>query len=253
MIAILALLSISAPFVTINGKDLIQPDGTKLLIRGTNLGNWLNPEGYMFNFDRCTSPNFIERMVREISGPDFADDFWKKWKDNYITRDDIQYIKKTGANTVRLPFNYRLFTYEDYLGETNKPDGFNRIDTLINWCREADLYLILDMHDAPGGQTGDNIDDSYGYYWLWDSDASAQKFLDIWTQIAERYKNEPVILGYELLNEPIAPYWDWNDEVVQRLQPLYKRAVAAIRTQDTNHIVLLGGARWNSDFYMFDD
>ena len=147
-------------FVTIKGQDLLSPDGSKLLIRGTNLGNWLNPEGYMFKFSKTNSPRFINEMFCEMVGPDFTAQFWQAFKDHYITREDIQFIKRTGSNTVRLPFHYKLFTDEDYMGLTAKQDGFARIDSVVRWCREAGLYLILDMHDAPGGQTGDNIDDS---------------------------------------------------------------------------------------------
>ena len=75
-------------------------------------------------------------------------------------------------------------------------------------CRNAGLYLILDMHDAPGGQTGDNIDDSYGYPWLLENEDCQKQFVDIWVNIASRYKEEPVILGYDLMNEPIAPYFE---------------------------------------------
>ena len=74
------------------------------------------------------------------------------------------------------------------------------------------------MHDAPGGQTGDNIDDSYGYPWLFSSKESQQLFCEIWKKIAARYKNEPVILGYDLLNEPIAPYFNNMEELNAQLQ-----------------------------------
>ena len=87
-------------FVTIQGQDLIKPDGTKLFIMGTNLGNWLNPEGYMFKFSKTNSPRFINEMFCQLVGPDFTAEFWKAFKDNYITREDIQFIKNTGANTV---------------------------------------------------------------------------------------------------------------------------------------------------------
>ena len=55
------------------------------------------------------------------------------------------------------------------------------------------------------------------------------------------------------MNEPIAHYFDNREQLVQLLEPLYKRAVHAIREVDANHVILLGGARWNSDFYMFRD
>ena len=238
-----------AEFITIQGQDLIKPDGTKLFIIGTNLGNWLNPEGYMFKFNKTNSPRFINEMFCQLVGPDFTAEFWKAFKDNYIIREDIQFIKNTGANTIRLPFHYKLFTDEYFMGLTAGQDGFARVDSVVEWC----LYLILDMHDAPGGQTGDNIDDSYGYPWLFESEASQQLYCDIWRKIADRYKNEPVILGYELFNEPIAPYFPNMEELNGKLEDIYKKGVAAIREVDNNHIILLGGAQWNGNFKPFKD
>ena len=240
-------------FVRVDGVNLVQPNGQKLYIQGTNLGNWLNPEGYMFGFSKTNSPWMIDLMIKQAVGPDFAAIFWQQFKDNYITRDDIAFIARQGANTIRLPFNYRLFTDEDYMGRSKDQDGFARIDSVVNWCRAAGLYLILDMHDCPGGQTGDNIDDSHGYPWLFESEPSQQLFCNIWQRIADRYKDEPVILGYELMNEPIAPYFENKEDLNKKLEPLYMRTVKAIREVDPNHIILLGGARWNSDFYMFTD
>lgn len=240
-------------FVKVEGQDLIKPDGSKLYIIGTNLGNWLNPEGYMFGFQRMNAPRQINELFCELVGPDKTAEFWAAFKDNYITKEDIDYIASTGANTIRLPFHYKLFTDEDYMGLTSNQDGFARIDSVISWCRANDLYLILDMHDAPGGQTGDNIDDSYGYPWLMESEKSQQQFCDIWRSIAERYKNEPVILGYELINEPIATYFDNQDELNSKLEPLQKRATAAIREVDSNHIILIGAPQWNSNFEPLKD
>ena len=139
------------------------------------------------------------------------------------------------------------------MGLTKNQDGFARIDSVVEWCRSTGLYLILDMHDCPGGQTGDNIDDGHGYPWLFESEVSQVLFCDIWKRIACRYKDEPVILGYELANEPIAHYFENKDALNLLLEPLYKRTVQAIREVDANHVILLGGARWNSDFFMFTD
>lgn len=242
-----------AEFVKVQGTDLVKPDGTKLFIQGTNLGNWLNPEGYMFGFTRTNSAWMIDLMLREMVGPDAAADFWRDFKNNYVTSEDIRFIASQGANTIRLPFNYKLFTDEDYMGLTAAQDGFARVDSVVKWCRDNSLYLILDMHDCPGGQTGDNIDDGYGYPWLLESEPAQQLFCEIWRRIADRYKDEPVILGYELMNEPIAHYFDNKDELNKKLEPLYRRATAVIREVDRNHIILLGGAQWNSIFDMFTD
>lgn len=240
-------------FLKVEGENIVKPDGSVLFIQGTNLGNWLNPEGYMFGFERMNSPRLINDTFCELVGPDATADFWKEYKDNYITKADIDFIASTGANTIRLPFHYKLFTDEDYMGLTSNQDGFARIDSVVSWCRDNDLYLILDMHDAPGGQTGDNIDDSYGYPWLFESPRAQEQFLDIWRRIAEYYRDEPVILGYELINEPIPHFMENMNELNLLLEPLQKRAVAAIREVDPNHIVLIGAPQWNSNFEPLKD
>lgn len=253
MTAVYAAKKEKGKFVKVDGVNLVKSNGEKLFIVGTNLGNWLNPEGYMFGFQRTNCEWMINDMLSQMVVPDFTAEFWKAFKDNYITRKDVEFIAGTGANTIRLPFNYKLFTDEDYMGLTASQDGFARMDSVVNWCRDNNLYLILDMHDCPGGQTGDNIDNGHGYPWLFESETSQQLFCEVWQKIARRYADEPVILGYELMNEPIAHYFENKDELNKKLEPLYKRATRAIREVDANHVILLGGARWNSDFFMFTD
>ena len=240
-------------FMHVQGPDIIAPDGSRFFIKGTNLGNWLNPEGYMFGFSKTNSARMINDMFCELVGPDFTAEFWKMFKDNYVTRADIEFIASTGANTIRVPFHYKLFTDEDYMGLSSNQDGFKRLDDVIEWCREFGIYVILDMHDAPGGQTGDNIDDSYGYPWLLESETSQQLFCRIWRDIAEYYRNEPVILGYDLINEPIAPYFENMEELNSLLEPLLKRVTAVIREVDPNHIIMLGAPQWNGNFKPFSD
>lgn len=247
------LLEGRAQFVTVRGVDLVTPDGEKLFIKGTNLGNWLNPEGYMFRFRNTNSAHFIDEMLRQLVGPEEAAEFWKRYKNAYVSRKDIEFIKATGSNTVRMPLHYKLFTDEDYLGLTSSQDGFARIDSVVTWCRDAGLYLILDMHAAPGGQTGDNIDDSHGYPWIFESERSRQRLCGIWRTIAARYADEPVVLGYELLNEPIPHYLENKELLKPKLESLYRQCVSAIREVDGNHIVLLGGAEWNNSFEFFKE
>lgn len=246
--------TLKTQYIYVDGQNLYTPDHQKFLIQGTNVGNWLNPEGYMFFFEEVSSYRLINQAFSEMVGPEFTKEFWRKFKKNYITEQDIKYIKSTGMNTVRVPFHYKQFTDEDYMGLTGRQDGFEILDQVIKWCKQNDLYVILDMHVAPGGQTGDNIDDSYGYPWLFTEKAYQDQFVDIWKQIATRYKNEPSILGYDLLNEPIAHYFEKDYGVLNTaLEPLYKRAAAEIRKVDRNHILILGGAQWNSNFSVFND
>lgn len=240
----------SAPtsFVRVCGSKLIEPNGDTLFIKGTNLGNWLNPEGYMFLFGRTNSVGMIDEAFRQMVGPETTDAFWREWRQVYITEDDIRFIAETGANTIRLPFHYKVFTTDPYLGA--RGEAVAQVDSCVAWCKRHGLYLILDMHDAPGGQTGDNIDDSYGYPWLFTDEEAQSEFIAIWQKIATRYKDEPTILGYELMNEPIAHYFADDLEMLNaRMEPLCKRTVAAIREVDTEHIILLGGVQWNGTFH----
>jgi len=109
---------------------------------------------------------------------------------------------------------------------------------------------LLDMHCAPGGQTGDNIDDGYGYPFLFENENDQVECAAIWKRIAAHYKNETIIIGYDLLNEPIAHYFD-KTKLNPSLEPVYKKITAAVRAVDKNHLLFLGGAQWDSNFEPF--
>jgi endoglucanase len=237
-------------FIGVHGKEVIGPAGKPFLMRGTSLGNWLMPEGYMFKFKSINSPRLINEAITELIGPDEAREFWEKYLHSYITEADIHYLHTIGVNSIRIPFSYRMFTNEDYLGQNNPDRGFELLDKVVSWCKKESIYVVLDMHSAPGGQTGDNIDDGYGYPFLFKNEASQQLTADIWRRIADHYKNETAILGYDLLNEPIATYFN-AAELNPYLEPVYKKITAAVRTVDKNHIVILGGAQWDSNFKAF--
>jgi aryl-phospho-beta-D-glucosidase BglC (GH1 family) len=128
--------------------------------------------------------------------------------------------------------------------------GYQLLDDVVAWCKSEGLYVILDMHAAPGGQTGDNIDDSWGYPFLFESPEAQALTINMWRKIATRYRNEPAVIGYDLLNEPIAHYFD-TDNLNPRLEPLYRRIVAGIRQVDRNHLIFLGGAQWDTNFKVF--
>lgn len=237
-------------FITTKGPDVIGTDGKPFIMRGTNLGNWLVPEGYMFKFGDISSPRLINEAITELIGPAETKTFWQQYLDAYITQEDIHYLKSIGVNSIRIPFNYRMFTDETYLGDHGIKRGFMLMDRVVGWCKKEGLYVILDMHCAPGGQTGDNIDDGYGYPFLFENEADQQQTANIWKSIAAHYKNETAILGYDMLNEPIATYFD-KDHFNPHLEPLFKRITKAIRSVDTNHIVIIGGAQWDSNFKIF--
>jgi aryl-phospho-beta-D-glucosidase BglC (GH1 family) len=251
MVLALAPSAISAQnrFVRTQGKEIVGADGRPLLLKGIGLGNWLLPEGYMFKFKTTNSPRLIEAAINQLIGEDDARKFWQTYRENYITRADIKFIKQAGFNSIRVPFSYRLFVSDAPGAELAGP-GYELLDRLVDWCRSEHLYVILDMHAAPGGQTGDNIDDSWGYPFLFESSESQQLTVDLWRKIAARYRNEPVIIGYDLLNEPIATYFD-AATLNPKLEPLYRKIVAGIREVDRNHVIFLGGAQWDGNFKIF--
>ena len=148
-----------------------------------------------------------------------------------------------GFDSVRIPIHYKFFTMED-------AEGFRLLDRVIGWCKAEGLPVVIDLHAAPGGQTGANIDDGDGYPWLFEDEAAQQQTVELWKRIAHHYRDEQSVMGYDLLNEPL-PHVPELRRLDPRLEPLYKRVVAAIRTQDKNHMVILGGAQWDGDFSVF--
>jgi hypothetical protein len=231
-------------FVHTSGTQLIDGTGHPLMLQGTNLGNWLVREGYMFHFDGGPqSAREIEALTNELLGPEESAKFWKAYLDRYVTRDDIQFLKRAGFNSIRVPIHYKYF-------EGDNAEGFRLLDRVIEWSRDAGLYVVIDMHAAPGGQTGTNIDDSWGYPWLYDSPQEQQRTIDVWKRIAAHYRDSETVLGYDLLNEPI-PHFAELQKYNGHLEPLYRRIVASIREVDKNHIVILGGARWDTNFSVF--
>jgi len=236
-------------FVTVRGQTFIGADGAPLLLKGVNLGNWLVPEGYMFKFKSTSSPRLIAQAFTELLGPDGAREFWKTYRSRYITRGDIRQIRSLGFNSIRVPFNFRVLTPEDRPGVWLE-DGFALLDSVVGWSKDEGILVVLDMHCAPGGQTGDNIDDGYGYPWLFESVEAQRRTAEVWRKIAARYAHEPAVLGYDLLNEPIPQYFDTTD-LNPRLERVYRQVTAAIREVDTVHAVILGGARWDTNFDVF--
>ena len=234
----------SAQFVHTDHKQIVDAAGKPLLIRATNLGNWLVPEGYMWLFEGGPqSPSEIRSLVLELLGPEGSSEFWQKYRENYVTREDVAFLHRAGFNAIRVPLHYGLF-------ETDDADGFKLLDRLISWCRSEKLYVILDLHAAPGGQTGANIDDSPGYPWLFRSPQEQEHLVSIWRRLAKHYSNEPIVLGYDLLNEPLPPFPKLAP-LNSSLEPLYRKLAEEIRKVDPHHTLILGGANWDGNFSIF--
>jgi hypothetical protein len=235
------------PLVRIEGKSFVAPDGSVIAVKGINLGNWLMPEGYMFKFEVAKAPYQIADAFERLLGRERASAFWKRFRDIYVGRDDMAFIKAVGFNTVRIPLHYRLFMTEE--GAIDG-EGWALLDRMLGWARQAGLLVILDLHAAPGGQTGINHDDGPGYPLMFYVPRDRALTVKLWRAIALRYRGNATILGYDLLNEPIAPYHDVAT-LNPRLEPFYREVTAAIREVDPGRIVFLAGGQWSSSFDMF--
>jgi hypothetical protein len=240
-------------FLHTDGQNIVNEAGEKIFLKGVGLGNWLLPEGYMWKFgwmgDR---PRKIEKLVADLIGKEKAERFWKTFRQNYIAEADIKRIAQLGFNSVRPALNSRLFLTE---GETPVflEEGFQLIDSLITWCRKYKLYVILDMHGAPGGQTGANIDDSPNDIpELFINEKNQDLLVKLWIKIAERYKDEPTVAAYDLLNEPLPVTTGAADKYKQLLIPVYKRITEEIRKLDQKHMITLEGFDWANDWSLFD-
>ncbi|HWT99822.1 MAG TPA: cellulase family glycosylhydrolase, partial [Terriglobales bacterium] len=135
-------------FVHTAGRHFVGPDGTPFAIRGINLGNWLVPEGYMFKFRRMHAPKEINVLIERLIGPAEAKEFWDIFRENYVTEDDIRYLKAAGFNTVRVPLHYALFVDPSRApGDPGYYDGpgYRLLDRVIGWCRTAGLKVIVDL------------------------------------------------------------------------------------------------------------
>ena len=249
-----ALACHAAPltFLHTQGQDIVNEKGEKIMLRGVGLGNWLLPEGYMWKFgDEADRPRRIEKLVSDLIGPENAKHFWTEFRKNYIAEADIQRISQLGYNSVRPALNSRLFvTGENPVAYSE--EGFSLLDNLVKWCKANGVYVIIDMHAAIGGQTGRNIDDSANDRpELFMETRYQDELVDLWTTIAKRYKDEPAVAGYDLLNEPLPASTGAAHAYKAQLEPLYKRLTKAIREIDSRHIIIVEGADWANDWSVF--
>lgn len=242
----------SLSFLRTKGHDIVNEQGEKILLRGVGLGNWMLPEGYMWKFGpQGDRPRRIEKLVSDLTSPEYAARFWTEFRANYITEADIRRIAEIGYNSVRPALNARLF-----LTETDPPqrveEGYQLLDNLVKWCQAHGLYVIIDMHGAPGGQTGQNIDDSANDQpELFMHVKYQDRLVDLWVQLANRYKDEPTVAGYDLLNEPLPERTGAAAKYKHLVEPLYQRLTKAIRAVDGKHMIILEGVDWSNDWSIF--
>ena len=232
------------------GPYLKDDNSNNVILRGINLGGWMLQEPYLFQFTGAADSQheFKEKLV-EFIGQENTDNFYNAWYENFITQGDVDSLASHGYNSIRLPMHYNLFTLpiqdEPVSGENTWLDlGFSMVDNLLDWCESNNMYLILDLHAAPGGQGfGSDINDyNPNLPSLWESEENKNKTIALWGKLAERYSDEPWIGGYDLLNET---HWDLAEN---ELRNFYIDVTNEIRQHDQNHVIFIEGNGYANDF-----
>jgi aryl-phospho-beta-D-glucosidase BglC (GH1 family) len=249
-------------FLKADGKKIINDRGENILLRGMGLGGWMLQEGYMLRITNEGQQHKIRKRLEDLSSPKQTEEFYDTWLTNNTRKVDIDSMKSWGFNSVRLPIHYNLYTLPVEKepvkgGNTWLDKGFQITDSLLSWCKTNKMYLILDLHAAPGGQGNDvNISDGDTTQpTLWASEENKQKTIALWKKLAERYANEPWIGAYDLLNEPNFgfedPVNDKNGIKEKKNEPLVhllKEITSVIRQVDKKHIIIIEGNGWGNNY-----
>ena len=234
-----------------SGQAIVNEDQETVILRGMGLGGWMVQEGYMLQTSAYANPQWeIRQKIVETIGEEATEDFYDAWLQNHVQKSDIDSMKAWGFNSVRLPMHYNLFTLpieeEPVPGENTWLEiGFELTDSLISWCKQNELYVVLDLHAAPGGQGYDAAISDYNPAnpSLWQSEENRNKMVALWKRLAEIYSDEDWVAGYDLLNEP---NWDLPGNTAMRA--LYEEVTDSIRTVDPDHIIFIEGNWWANDF-----
>ncbi|MBK8492992.1 MAG: carbohydrate-binding protein [Saprospirales bacterium] len=238
-------------FLHTNGKAIVNESGDTVILKGMGLGGWMIQEGYMMQTSDFAGAQYqLRAKIEALIGPADTDLFYDTWLTNHVQKVDIDSLKSWGFNCVRLPMHYNLYTLpieeEPVAGENTWLDkGFELTDSLLSWCAQNEMYVILDLHAAPGGQGYDQGISDYdpSKPSLWESQANRDKTVALWKRLAERYVDEPWVAAYDLINEP-----NWNMSGNVALRNLYETITDTIRAIDTKHILIIEGNWFANDF-----
>lgn len=198
-------------YVQVDGTILRSPEGEVLMLKGIAFGNhvWENPE---------SSSSFTHHSP-----------------------EDFDRVKDLGFNSIRFYINYGLFE-DDSKPYVYKQAGFDWLDRNIADAKKSGIYLILNMHYPQGGFQSNGEGDA-----LWNSRSNQDRLVALWREIARRYKDEKIIIGYGLVNEPVPVNGvaQWAD--------LAQKIIDAIRSEDAHHLLFVERAIWVKSGYTEED
>lgn len=228
--------------LTTDGTKIVNPDGETVILKGCNTGNWLLLEMWMLTIDHgeFRDEYDFQNNLAERFGEAEKDRLMEVYRENWITPRDFKIIKSFGFNVIRLPFNYRILQDDDKPFEL-RPDAFKWLDRAIEMAEAEGVYVILDMHGVPGGQSVDHPTGRVEQNKLWGDPIYGKRTAWLWKQIAERYRDRASVAGYDLINEP---YHDFTGDIRPRLREIFEEVYAAVREVDDKHIVFAPAPLW---------
>ena len=238
-------------FLSTSGTAIVNELGDTIILRGMGLGGWMVQEGYMLQTSDFAGPQHeIKQIITEVIGEANTEIFYDAWLANHCRKIDIDSLKAWGFNSVRLPMHYNLYTLpieEEPISGQNTwlEKGFILTDSLISWCAANEMYVVLDLHAAPGGQGYAQEISDYDPTKpsLWESSENKTKAAALWKRLAERYVGNQWIAGYDLLNEP-----NWDLPGGTALRAFYEQVTDSIRSVDQDHILFIEGNWFANDF-----
>ncbi|MEK7474060.1 MAG: cellulase family glycosylhydrolase [Candidatus Coatesbacteria bacterium] len=239
-------------YVHASGTELVDGAGSPLRLRGVNLGFWLLWESYLIRFEgKDLTESRMKRAVVDLVGREAAGRFFRSCRENTVAPADLRRIRELGWNCVRIPFNARILSDRGHF-DLAPGEGWRVLDRALDWCEAEGLYVVLDMHSAPGGQNAGGISDNDNHAGLFEG-PSTTRFRDetaaLWGAIARRYAKRTIIAAYDLLNEPVVKN-EWGDG--EALMAVTRRLVAAVRREDPDHMIMVEGNWYATDFHMFE-
>lgn len=249
------------PFLKADGKVLKDNYGTGNIVqlKGTNVGGYMLQEFWMT--PTSTSENVkaqadILNVLTRRFGQAEAARLIDLYESHYFTEEDFDFCKSLGMNCLRLPFWYRNLVDEN---GTLYENAFDRMDWFVEQAAKRDMYVILDMHGAPGSQNasdhsgkdgGNEKEAQSNFFFGEDSLANQELYYSLWEKIAEHYKGNAHVAGYDLLNEPYCTY-RYNSHLSDQqlhtlLWDIYDTAYQKIRSIDSDHVIIME-ATWNPE------
>ena len=250
------------PFLKAVGKNLRDDHGNGDLVqlKGTNVGGYLLQEFWMTvgsYTENVTAEEDVYRVLTERFGKDEAMRLIRLYQENFFTEEDFDYCRELGMNCLRLPFWYRNIVDEN--GEPYE-DWFVLFDRFVEEAGKRGIYVILDLHGAPGSQNGSDHSGKDGHdekmaasEFFFGDEAVVKKnqelYYQIWETVAEHFNGNPWVAGYDLLNEPYCTY-RYNtgrpdSELHEILWTVYDEAYRRIRAIDPDHVIIME-ATWNA-------